>query len=1088
MIIAHTINTPIFPNQSLNITPPTGPNSSLVLSQAFGYASLSTSLLAAFGAVLGKQSLANFKSSRFGQGTLQERCRRRHTKLIRLEYDHFDPILNALPARLQISLGLFAISLTIQLWLIEKRIGFILITTSGLGVLFYGYAFILGTKSPDSPFSTKFSMWISAQWRKFFEECTRFNWLVYGNSVKLWDIFAKYTRQLHTIVDAAIGKLNWKNSERRISTDLENHGLSSCTISNIDLWELGNTIRLVDPLDLPVTLDNHDGEALLWLLQISTDPEVILSIINAIPHVQWPSHLDYTFILNQMRNNLQAFLDRPEAAAFTDKEIWTWLKGFIQLGLPFSSELIMPRPPGSTLLLKWSGFLDCFLERFCNPHGGMQVDIVIVNDLLGIGARNRRYTQPLPPFDLPWISHILPMIIRQRRRNVWDLLIDRRLASRVILKCFQHHSRQIQANAYLSLILLTDLSPDPKFDCLLNKSDILEELERYVLNNLKYILGTRQLQSNPDLCPLIATLFPRLIGMENRKGIFNMKDRQSYAYRVFVHFIQARNLMLNILDYGGYSLIEYALWGLYLNVTQLQTSNEMDSPLTDMSKFAIALSKIDFNLITLLHSVLCHPKNRELETAALLAISLGQWHSAHFDIIQCIEQVCSKLAESTSPSLRHASILALQTLSSPLEDTLDLQICIDISTALLKLFEKKDYVRVRGIYKLAVTFRPRIMVNNRPRFPTLEYFTILGRLLKCEEWRPHFWDDGHYINCLRVSSMYTGHGQYGKMLKLRHGEEIIKLINLLQMDFDFFPTQTIPEKFNLLPRWHFMSCLDFSLKSSDGYLKAVVFQTHLLWLGTLTMSQLREDLHPLDTSQLQFYIEQLLEFLPVYNENGQDKIISVEDEVAEQGPRAKNHDVKGGEIFDGELIDDSLNALSTVELQKHLLPLTRLLLQKLQNEDDLVDATEIYVHLEGCLQHVPAEEASDIDMLQLRDILLQLQLNIPPFWDLCEVTEREYQDVFIPAILQEKCTNSRIKKSSTAGAETADAEPTSLERTFIRSSPPQSMKLSLSRCSSALPHENRFRYPERLRPYAIMFAVSSSRNLSHFSAPSTTQR
>ncbi|KIJ37826.1 hypothetical protein M422DRAFT_161965, partial [Sphaerobolus stellatus SS14] len=55
MIVAHIINATIFPNQPLVLTPSTGPETSVVWAQAFGYASPSMSLLAAFGAVIGKQ-------------------------------------------------------------------------------------------------------------------------------------------------------------------------------------------------------------------------------------------------------------------------------------------------------------------------------------------------------------------------------------------------------------------------------------------------------------------------------------------------------------------------------------------------------------------------------------------------------------------------------------------------------------------------------------------------------------------------------------------------------------------------------------------------------------------------------------------------------------------------------------------------------------------------------------------------------------------------------------------------------------------------------------------------------------------------
>ncbi|KIJ37827.1 hypothetical protein M422DRAFT_50256 [Sphaerobolus stellatus SS14] len=108
--------------------------------------------------------------------------------------------------------------------------------------------------------------------------------------------------------------------------------------------------------------DNCNVEALLWLLQTSTDPEVILSAINVIPYIQWLPQINYTFILTQMRSKLQPFIHDPKVNKHVDtREVWIWMKAFIQLGLPLSSQGDMPLyHPMDLAPYRWSKCLNKF--------------------------------------------------------------------------------------------------------------------------------------------------------------------------------------------------------------------------------------------------------------------------------------------------------------------------------------------------------------------------------------------------------------------------------------------------------------------------------------------------------------------------------------------------------------------------------------------------------------------------------------------------------------------------------------------------------------------------------------------------------
>ncbi|KAH7925963.1 hypothetical protein BV22DRAFT_989822, partial [Leucogyrophana mollusca] len=114
MQVVHALNNTAFAGQ--NIEPPVwnGPGSVMIWVQSFIYASLSASLLAALGAVLGKQWLGQYRQK--GLGMNDERGRRRQKKLDGAQAWHLRVVLEALPVLLQISLLLFSVALSAYVW------------------------------------------------------------------------------------------------------------------------------------------------------------------------------------------------------------------------------------------------------------------------------------------------------------------------------------------------------------------------------------------------------------------------------------------------------------------------------------------------------------------------------------------------------------------------------------------------------------------------------------------------------------------------------------------------------------------------------------------------------------------------------------------------------------------------------------------------------------------------------------------------------------------------------------------------------------------------------------------------------------
>ena len=138
----------------------------IMWSQPLAYASLSLSLLAAFGAVLGKQWLAYYKSTRFGHGSLEERGLQWQNKLHGIERWRLDAVLQSFPVLLQLSLLIFAVALYGYVWTQQVATSRIVIAVTGTGVLFYLFIVYASLRSPDCPFQTPASAIIRLAWNR----------------------------------------------------------------------------------------------------------------------------------------------------------------------------------------------------------------------------------------------------------------------------------------------------------------------------------------------------------------------------------------------------------------------------------------------------------------------------------------------------------------------------------------------------------------------------------------------------------------------------------------------------------------------------------------------------------------------------------------------------------------------------------------------------------------------------------------------------------------------------------------------------------------------------------------------------------
>ena len=153
-VIVYTQNNTAFGGQVPTVPQPwTGPPHRIVQVQAILLASLFTSLLSAFLAMLGKQWL-NRCMPVDTQGTTIQRSQHRQRKFDGIVNWYFDNVMEALPLMLQVALLLLGCALSRYLWDINTTVASVVLGITAFGLLFYVFIVIAGVVSENCPYQT----------------------------------------------------------------------------------------------------------------------------------------------------------------------------------------------------------------------------------------------------------------------------------------------------------------------------------------------------------------------------------------------------------------------------------------------------------------------------------------------------------------------------------------------------------------------------------------------------------------------------------------------------------------------------------------------------------------------------------------------------------------------------------------------------------------------------------------------------------------------------------------------------------------------------------------------------------------------
>ena len=134
-VLIHAANDSLYTDADPDSVTWTGPPPEIVTTQSLLYASLATSLFAAFLAMLGKQWVTWYLRNRGGSAADKSRDRQR--KLDGLESWYFHIVIESLPVMLQLALLLLSCALSRHLWSINRTVAGVAVTATLLGATIY---------------------------------------------------------------------------------------------------------------------------------------------------------------------------------------------------------------------------------------------------------------------------------------------------------------------------------------------------------------------------------------------------------------------------------------------------------------------------------------------------------------------------------------------------------------------------------------------------------------------------------------------------------------------------------------------------------------------------------------------------------------------------------------------------------------------------------------------------------------------------------------------------------------------------------------------------------------------------------------
>jgi hypothetical protein len=266
--LLHALNGSLYPDA--NPPPATwpGPDNGVVVDQCLLYASLTTSLFAAFVAMLGKQWLNRFV--RNTGKTAAEKSWDRQNKLQGMEQWHFHVVMESLPIMLQLALLLLGCALSSHLWSVNRIVASVVIAVTAFGLIFYAFVTVAGSFFYKCPYQTPMSLIIRTVVMRLFPRDPRVTTPPVNHPPRPLAQLDKIFRFIKSII-------------RRVpaSVLVVEHEAYAMDIVNITPTPLFGG-KFVD-----WGQHREDSNCVLWTLEASADADVLLFAFRCAADIVW---------------------------------------------------------------------------------------------------------------------------------------------------------------------------------------------------------------------------------------------------------------------------------------------------------------------------------------------------------------------------------------------------------------------------------------------------------------------------------------------------------------------------------------------------------------------------------------------------------------------------------------------------------------------------------------------------------------------------------------------------------------------------------------------------------------------------------
>ncbi|KAG1887593.1 hypothetical protein F4604DRAFT_1950823 [Suillus subluteus] len=261
---------------------------------------------------------------------------------------------------------------------------------------------------------------------------------------------------------------------------------------NLDVLADNECAPFLDLPDIPIS--DLEAPSIKWLLETSTDPEVVLAAASLVPQVEWPLDLDVSDMLNQLHGIFRSCIDihekivpsLEEKASACVMALSHLYYGCVLQEYPYHGEFFGRARRDS----------DMFLQMILTLAGRRTADLTVLATTMNFRVSADRgsefrwttfWLDECPDSVLEWMSHSLPyhFVTGRVNEDVEEFAIE--VISKLLSSPFSP-SNQIIANCTLLACVLVGVQFDKKVIIQVDKSAALPQLTQFLLTRFQRVL------------------------------------------------------------------------------------------------------------------------------------------------------------------------------------------------------------------------------------------------------------------------------------------------------------------------------------------------------------------------------------------------------------------------------------------------------------------------------------------------------------------------------------------------------------------------------------------------------------------------